>query len=149
MQDHNYVLFTKQYDHKIISRCNCDEKVKTFDVEKEYKKFFKVKNGIMKKRKQKNNKLMFQTRFLSREEIRIILNMKSDNQNGLYEHIQISKNKFCKTILKNDNVKMVSLKDNYLRRIVAMCGRCGGGGGSCLNGSTLCGKSPHFRTCLS
>ena len=99
MQDHNYVLFTKKYDHKIISRCNCDEKVKTFDVEKEYKK-----------RKKTNNKLLFRTRFLSREEIRIILNIKSDNQNGLYENIQISQNNFCKKILKNDNIKMVSLK---------------------------------------
>ena len=53
MQDHNYFLFTKQYDHTIISRCNCKEKVEKFDVEKEYKKFFKVKKSIVKKRKKK------------------------------------------------------------------------------------------------
>ena len=110
MQDHNYFLFTKQYDHTIISRCNCKEKVEKFDVEKEYKKFFKVKKSIVKKRKKTKNKLLFKTRFLSREEITIILNIKSDNQNGLYENIQISQNNFCKKILKNDNIKMVSLK---------------------------------------
>ena len=47
----SFFQIARHYDHKIISRCNCDKEVKTFDMEKEYKKFFKVKKGIMKKRK--------------------------------------------------------------------------------------------------
>ena len=115
MQDHIYALFTKEYHDKIIARCNCDKKVKKVDVEKEFKKVFKVKKAMKKKRPKKNNIQMFRNKYLSREEIKILLYTKQDstNDNELSEKVHISHNNFCKKLLKNDKIKMVSFKISF------------------------------------